>query len=197
VIFSVQYSSNTATNGTGNWLHQHLHGYVGLPCYRQKFFLQQGAAGVCTHAWFFTLFDKTRDARYQATVNTAIYAQVASGVFAVGDTVIYFPDVAWTAAQKAAVKYYVFNSDEYRNITSFSNRSFPSFKKFRKWIGVCRWPRTRDTCFRLAETYLIAAEAYLKANNGTEALKKVNEVRKRGGKQAPILLPAYCIKMKW
>jgi hypothetical protein len=98
--------------------------------------------------------------------------------------VIYFPDVAWTAAQKAAVKYYVFNPDEYRNVTSFSNRSFPSFKKFREvGLAYADGLGTRDTyVFRLAETYLIAAEAYLKANNLTEALKKFNAVRKRGGK---------------
>lgn len=185
VIFSVQYSSTTATNGTGNWLHQHF--TMDMPVYpaigRSSYYNKSQQAYVPT-PWFFTIFDKTRDARYSGTVHTAIYAQVASGVFAVGDTVIYFPDVAWTAAQKAAVKYYVYNPDEYRTVTTFANRSFPSFKKFRE-VGMAYADGlgTRDTyVFRLAETYLIAAEAYLKANNLTEALNKFNAVRKRGGK---------------
>jgi len=68
-----------------------------------------------------------------------------------------------------------FNSDEYRNITSFSNRSFPSFKKFRE-VGLAYADGLVPVIPMFSaspETYLIAAEAYLKANNGTGSAEKV------------------------
>lgn len=130
VIFSVQYSTNTTTNTwqdylkntfIGNYLHNAFTMDMSVyPAIGRTGFYNKAEGFFVPTPFFFTLFDKTRDARYLATSWNAINAQIASGGFAVGDTVIYFPDTAWTATQKAAVKYYVYNPDEYRVGTTFS-----------------------------------------------------------------------------
>ena len=139
--------------------------------------------------YFFSLFDKTRDSRYQATVWTGLLAQTAGTLngktFAAGDTVIYYPDVAFTVAQKANRKYYVFNPDEYRSSPfTGQTRTFPLFKKFRDPnVTFSDNGGTRDTyIFRLGETYLLAAEAYLQAGNLPKALQFFNAVRTRAAK---------------
>jgi hypothetical protein len=130
------------------------------------------------------------DARYLGTVWNALTCQTAGSFngqsFVLGDTVVYYPDVAWTPAQKALVKYAVVNPDEYRNKLPSVNleKSFPEFKKFRE-LGITFNDNlgTRDTyVFRLAETYLIASEAYLQLNNTTKALQYYNVVRARAAK---------------
>lgn len=196
IIFSVQYSTTSASNSysiitapstliVGNGLHNNF--MMDMAVYPQigrSSLYNKSTALVAPTPYFFSLFDKTRDSRYSATVYNTINAQVATGGFSVGDTVIYFPDVAFTAAQKAAKKYYVYNPDEYRKATAFSVRSYPSFKKFRELnlafgdnLGV------RDTyLFRLSETYLIAAEAYLQTGDQAKALTYINAIRSRAGK---------------
>lgn len=196
VIFSVQYSSVTASNSysiitapsvliSGNGLHNNFIMDMSVyPAIGRSSLYNKSVSLVAPTPYFFSLFDKTRDSRYLATVYNTITAQVAAGGFSVGDTVIYFPDVAFTAAQKAAKKYYVFNPSDYRAATSFSARSYPSFKKFRELnlafgdnLGI------RDTyLFRLSETYLIAAEAYLQAGDQGKALTYINAIRTRAGK---------------
>ncbi|RZK87039.1 MAG: RagB/SusD family nutrient uptake outer membrane protein, partial [Hymenobacter sp.] len=71
------------------------------------------------------------------------------------------------------------------NKTSFSPRSLPFAKKFRE----ANVPYSddnkgvRDTyVFRLAETYLIASEAYLKAGDMAKAVQYYNVIRTRAGK---------------
>lgn len=215
VIFSVQYSTNAATNqvyflgkaglpsvgggtiaaGTaavGSALQQHFIWDTSVlqPIGRSVFYNRPGTANAAVpDPYFFSLFDKVRDSRYQATVWNALIAQTAGTAkgnnFVAGDTVVYYPDVAFTAAQKAAKKYYVFNPDEYRT-TPFSGntRTFPVFKKFRDPNAVFGDNGgTRDTyVFRLGETYLIAAEANLQAGNTVKALQFYNAVRTRAAK---------------
>jgi len=231
VIFSVQYSTNVATNQV------YFLGKAGLPSVAggtiaagtaavgnaiQQYFLWDPSViqpigrsvlynrPATSHAsvpdpYFFSLFDKTRDSRYQATVWTALLAQTAGSAkgntFAVGDTVVYYPDVAFTAAQKAAKKYYVFNPDEYR-ATPFSGntRTFPLFKKFRDAnAAFADNGGTRDTyIFRLGETYLVAAEAYLQAGNLPKALQFFNAIRTRAAKTGnnPLTGLSYASEMQ-
>ncbi|RKR82938.1 putative outer membrane starch-binding protein [Mucilaginibacter gracilis] len=203
VIFSVQYSTNAATNPVyylgkaqttpivGNNLHQNFLwetnpiSVIG----RSALYNKAIVTNAVPDPYFFTLFDKARDSRYQATVWNALIAQAAGTVngktFAVGDTVIYYPDVAFTAVQKAAKKYFVFNPDEYHS-SPFSGltRTYPQFKKFRELnLAYTDNSGTRDTyVFRLGETYLIAAEAYLQAGNLSKALQYYNAMRTRAAK---------------
>lgn len=219
VIFSVQYSTNAATNPvyylgkvqttaiTGNNLHQNFLWETNplAAIGRSALYNKAIVTNAVPDPYFFTLFDKTRDSRYQATVWNTLLAQAAGTVngrtFAVGDTVIYYPDVAFTTAQKAAKKYFVFNPDEYRS-SPFSGltRTYPEFKKFRELnLAYADNGGTRDTyVFRLAETYLIAAEAYLQAGNLAKALPFYNAVRTRAAKTGinPVSGIAYTTEMQ-
>ncbi|MGI4804914.1 MAG: RagB/SusD family nutrient uptake outer membrane protein [Janthinobacterium lividum] len=196
VIFSVQYSTSATTNPvtylgatqyTGNTLHQYyLWDTQSITPIGRSALYNKPNYVAAPDPYFFTLFDKTRDSRYSATVWNALLAQTATTnfngkSFSVGDTVIYYPSVAFTAAQKTAKKYYVINPDEYRNAFFTLTRSYPEFKKFREVnVTYGDYLGTRDTyVFRLAETYLIAAEAYLEAGNTAKALQYYNVIRKR------------------
>ncbi|MFD1871860.1 RagB/SusD family nutrient uptake outer membrane protein [Hymenobacter bucti] len=197
VIFSVQYNANVESSRyyyinnpslliTGNGLHNLFNmEFQTYPTIGRSAYYGKSTLYIAPTSYLYTLFDKTRDARYQSTFATAIYAQVATAGFAVGDTVIYFPDVPFSAARKATKKYNVYNFDEYENKTSFSPRSLPYAQKFREVnvpysdnnLGI------RDTyVFRLAETYLIASEAYLKAGDMAKAVQYYNVIRTRAGK---------------
>jgi hypothetical protein len=197
VIFSVQYNPNVESNRysyinnptfliTGNGL-QNLFNmeFQTYPTIGRSAYYNKSTLYISPTPFLYSLFDKTRDSRYQGTFATAIYAQIATGGFAVGDTVIYFPDTPFSAARKAAKKYYVYNPDEYDVKTSFSPRSLPFAKKFRE-VGVPYSDDNkgvRDTyVFRLAETYLIASEAYLKAGDMAKAVQYYNVIRARAGK---------------
>lgn len=202
VIFSVQYSTNTATNPvsylgslqnptvTGNSLHQYFlwDTQSAGPIARSAFYNKPNYVAA-PDPYFFTLFDKTRDSRYSATVWNTMIAQVAGKVgttsFAVGDTVVYYPDVAFTPAQKALKKYTVVNPTEYRSsVFSGVTRSYPEFKKFRELnLPYADNAGTRDTyIFRLGETYLIAAEANLQLGLSGKALTYFNAIRTRAAK---------------
>jgi hypothetical protein len=231
VIFSVQYSTTAATNlvyfmgkaglpavaggtaaaGTavsGSSLQQFFLWDVQnvSTIGRAAFYNKPNAAHTAVpDPYFFSLFDKVRDSRYLATVWTGLTAQTAGSLngktFAAGDTVIYYPDVAFTAAQKANRKYYVFNPDEYRTSPFTGNtRTFPLFKKFRDPnVTFSDNGGTRDTyIFRLAETYLIAAEAYLQAGNQPKALQFFNALRSRAAKPGtnPLSGATYASEMQ-
>lgn len=220
VIFSVQYSTTVATNQvyflgkvqgsavTGNALQQHMLWDVqNVPTIgRAVLYNKPNASHVAVpDPYFFGLFDKTRDSRYLATVWTGITAQTVGTLngktFAAGDTVIYYPDVAFTPAQKANRKYYVINTDEYRTSPFAGNtRTFPLFKKFRDPnAAFADNGGTRDTyVFRLGETYLLAAEAFLQAGNLPKALQYYNLLRARAAKTGnnPLTGIAYTTEMQ-
>jgi tetratricopeptide (TPR) repeat protein len=209
IIFSVQYSTNTNTgaNGGGNSLQQYFlwdtqnTGLIG----RSTFYGKTNTSASLDPYWF-SLFDKSRDSRYLANVYDVVYVQVAgsynSKSFAVGDTLIYYPTVPFTAAQKAAKKYVVLNPDEYRNSPFVSGqRNYPQFKKFRDpgVPGYVDGGGVRDTyVFRLAETYLMASEAYLKLGNLPKALQYFNTIRTRAAKPGnnPVTGVAYATELQ-
>ncbi|MFD1255246.1 RagB/SusD family nutrient uptake outer membrane protein [Mucilaginibacter terrae] len=191
VIFSVQYSTNTLFNGGGNTLHQWFMWDVqNTALLGRSVFYGKTNNAIAPVPYFFSLFNKTSDSRYLATVYDAIITQIAgtySGKsFAVGDTLIYYPNVAFTPAQKALRKYIVINPDEYRTSPFLASvRNYPQFKKFRDPFvaGYVDNGGARDTyIFRLAETYLMAAEAYVKLGNQSKALTYLNTLRTRAAK---------------
>lgn len=135
--------------------------------------------------------------------------QPVSGKFALGDTVIYFPVPTdpkfkyWTESDKKKVKYLVYNfptgdadnwaNDEYFKAsyqsTSLTSRTFLPIWKFKdantQYLESGASSGTRDIyVFRLAETYLIAAEAAVKLNKNADALTNLNSIRGRAEKVA-------------
>ncbi len=207
IIFSVQYSTNSLSNGGGSNQYQlFLWDNLNTGLVGRSLLYGRTNFAASPDPYFFSLFDKTRDSRYQATVYEAILTQVAGSFngknYAVGDTLIYYPPVAFTPAQKAAKNYIVINPDEYRTSPFLANaRSYPQFKKFRDPFvsAYADGGGARDVyVYRLAETYLLAAEAYLKLNNLPKALQYFNAIRTRAAKTGnnPVTGVSYATELQ-
>lgn len=100
--------------------------------------------------------------------------------FSVGDTAIFIPgpgkDAEWTADRIGKTPYLVITNDKY------DERLFPSLNK---WIDPTR-PNRQHTqgqrdhpLMRLADAYLIRAEARIKLGKTEEAAEDINVVRRR------------------
>src|SRR6266705_820750 len=159
VVWSVQFTNHPLTTGNGN----------------------QG------HLFFLGLYDRTKDSRYQSQFTRAWYSNNAATIpkdslgapkFQLGDTAVY---VSATDSDTVRVK---IKPPPYRLYTprTYSNRIFPSLNKFhdpfRLTVNDVRGSRDFFVA-RLAETYLIAAEALLRDGRATDALPYINAVRRR------------------
>lgn len=201
VLFSVQYNLDLTFGGSHAWNH----------LYVNKYDTQLGERNIKdgrSYAWFRgtnwlynTAFgDKVNDTRYFGTFQTAwiatlprkgTYIVKIDGVshtlnydFKAGDTAMVMPGVNRTLAQMQNKKYYIYTPENYTDATIFPtmkkyldpNRLIPNENSHRPII-----------VFRLAETYLIAAEAAFKLTQTGIAADYINVVRKRAaatGKQA-------------
>ena len=154
--------------------------------------------------YYYSLF-AANDSRDDVTFHRAILADAddelkdASGnlldIIVAGDTVVYYPKVALDAAElvEHLDRHWVYQPDEYLfgrpdaiagvNYLYTLNAeltNFPIFKKFDDEDFNETRLGARDTyVFRVAETHLIAAEAYLGAGNSSQALFHINRVRER------------------
>lgn len=149
------------------------------------------------------LWDRDIDARYDKTYKHAWFSNTAGNIpnwtqeeaaagyvdaslvgqpkFQVGDTAVFIPgpgmDAAWPAERQAAAPYLVYTSDEW------DERRFPSMNK---WIDPTRPDRQKTQgqrdfiLMRLADAYLMRAEARLQQNDAAGAADDLNVVRRRG-----------------
>src|SRR5437762_13243827 len=131
------------------------------------------------------LYDRTKDARYDAQFKRVWYANNVTTIprdlsgalkFQLGDTAVF---VSTRDADTGLAK-----TRPYRVYTpkTYSNRIFPSLNKFEDpfRLSVNETRGSRDyLLFRLAETYLIAAEALLRDGRPAEGLPYLNAVRRR------------------
>jgi len=135
--------------------------------------------------FFLGLYDRTKDSRYEAQFRRVWYANNLTTIprdstgalkFQLGDTAVY---VSTTDADTVLAK-----TRPYRVYTpkTYSNRIFPSLNKFDDpfRLSVNETRGSRDyLLFRLAETYLIAAEALLRDGRPDQGLPYINAVRRR------------------
>ena len=156
----------------------------------------------------FAIKDRVNDSRYKktfkdtwrsnrpGTFNTNLFDNSKTSVtFAAGDTAIFIPGFEMTREERAKRKYQVLVPSNYRlNL-------FPTLQKF---LDPLRPDRTYEAgsrdfiMFRLAETYLIAAEAQLKLGKTAEAVEAINVVRRRAawpGKQKDMEITAAQLTM--
>jgi hypothetical protein len=150
------------------------------------------------------LWDRTIDRRYDESFKHVWYANKVDAKLpgvAIGDTAVFIPGPGinkhgvdlenyWTDAKKDAALYSVFTSGDY------SARTFPSMNK---WIDNTR-PNRQHTqgqrdyvLMRIADAYLIRAEARLKQGNQAGAATDINTIRTRGawdGQEANMLISA-------
>lgn len=191
VVFAVQYTSDPLTNGGGNSLHL----YFGM-----QYDVQAGMVRDILNGRPFkrlrptkycleTVFkDRVNDSRYKKTfkdtwiVNTAgkfinVFDNSKTEVtFKVGDTAIFIPGYEMPLAERAKKPYQVLVPSRY------DEALFPTLKKFLDPLRPDRTyePGSRDyMCFRLADTYLMLAEARLMTGKIKEATEAINMVRRR------------------
>lgn len=195
VLFNVQYSTDLTYGGPNNaWNHLYVDPYDAILGQRD---LVDGRS----YAWFRatswvynTAFaDKTNDSRYYKTFqSTWIASKAISGSYsitvngvpytlpysaAVGDTALRYPGYNMPISEIKKHKYVIYTPENYND-----SRIFPTMTKYLD-------PLNRTTpnenshrpiiVFRLAETYLIAAEAAFKLGQSDVAATYINVIRSR------------------
>jgi hypothetical protein len=192
VIWSVQYTTDPLTNfqaGNGSNSGNNSHVFFIME-YDVLPGMQRDVANGRPFKRFrptdfgLSLWDRTNDARYEKTFKMTFFSN-RPGAFTVdgrpvtfnaGDTAIHLPSRELSQAEILKRPYLVITPSRY------SERWFPTLTKF---LDATRPDRTtfegsRDfLAFRLAETYLIAAEAAMYTGNTAEAATFLNVVRRR------------------
>jgi hypothetical protein len=193
VIWGIQYTYDPLTNGGGNNSHVfYLMEYdtqAGMQRDTQngRPFKRYTPTNYTLNT-IFAIADRVKDSRYDKTFKGAYYCNrpgtfnttfdksKASFTVAAGDTAIFVPGYEMPLAERAKRKYQVLTPSMY------ALNLFPSLKKH---IDGRRADRTvfeggRDfIAFRLAETYLILAEAQIKQGKSADAAANINVLRRR------------------
>ncbi len=212
VIFAVQYTTDPLTNanstpvgfdGGGNNLHLFFGMQYDVQAGMQRdiFYGRPFKRLRPTKYCIETVFgDRVNDSRYKksfrdtwlcnkpGTYTNMFDNSKASLTFKAGDTTIFMPGFEMPLAERATKKYQVLVPSRY------DEALFPTLTKFfdTKRIDVTQPSGSRDYfVFRLADTYLLLAEAQLLLGKKTEATASINKVRQRAafpGKEAAMLI---------
>lgn len=223
VIFAVQYTNDALTDigpsGTGATVNgNQTHLFFGNEYDVQAGMKRDLANGRPWKRYMPTSYllnvvfnpaDRTKDSRYKKTFKDTWYTNnpgTFTNVFdnskskvtlAQGDTAIYIPGVEWTTAQRAAKPYQVLVPSLYKP------NLFPVLNKFLDPLRqdvTAEWGNRDWFVMRLAETYLILAEANLKLGKPQEAADAINMVRVRAawpGQQDAMKVSASSLTMEF
>lgn len=205
IIFSVQYDASSLGgpyNGNGQ---QNLFGFELWNKVTGGF-----ENGNLTYGWkknqfmptqfLYSLYNTNDDSRYDETFKSVFYAtqDYPSIGLKAGEMRLYFPtyDQPFTQADSLAIMeanphaIIITKNSWLQDIENMGGRGMsPMVWKF--YDPNASWPSnntsysgTRDIfLFRLADTYLMAAEAYYKAGNAAKAAERMNAVRERAAKE--------------
>jgi len=196
VIWSIQYTTDPLTTGAN--------GNKGHLYFLAQYDVQPGMTRDVANGrpfkrfrptWYFLgLFDRTKDARYDAQFTRVWYANNAANIpkgangqplFGLGDTAVYVSTTDADTVLARTRPYRVFVPGAYlvpAKGAPYLDNMFPSLNKFndpfRSSINEERGSRDFFVA-RLAETYLIAAEALMRDGRAAEGLPYINAVRRR------------------
>jgi len=195
ILWTVQHTTSLAYNGSATqnnsgpdnlYLHFFVSRYELQPGMQRDIMDGRPYARVMPTRWLTdTAFkDKTNDTRYFKSFQSAWIANNAATIpkdangnpkYTVGDTAIWMPGVEMTSAQIAKYRYQVVVPSKYVNTL------YPTMTKYYDDKRTDQnAPSVRPIIiYRLAETYLIAAEALLMDNRPGEALPYINVIRER------------------
>lgn len=158
--------------------------------------------------YLLNLFDETKDSRYAATFKTVWIANTAVTTpnrIAVGDTAIVATKRAVSATVRASKKYRIFDTNDMYNAngTGKNRLQYVCLRKFDDPTRptIQEEQSARDAyVIRLADVYLMAAEAQFKLGNLPEAVKLINTVRERAalpGKAADMRITANDLSLSF
>jgi starch-binding outer membrane protein, SusD/RagB family len=133
------------------------------------------------------LFDESIDSRYEGSFKEVWYSNNPTPEIALGDTAVYMSKLVLSPEFRADKAYTIFDRNDIYNAdgTTILRTRYPSLSKFLDPTRptVAEQISSRDAfVIRLAEMYLIAAEAQLNMTNTTAAAGYVNEIRRRAAK---------------
>lgn len=201
IIFSVQYDANSFSSEYDGNGQSELFGWETWTKINGGF-----NQGNTIYGWkkpqftptqfLYSLFNTDEDSRYDVTFKSEFYATDADEVSGtkVGDLRVYFPKYDKPLSKADSVAFMAENPHAIivpremwkQDIEAIGGSGiFPMVWKFydpnASWPGnTTQYTGTRDIfLFRLADTYLMAAEAYLQLGNITKATERINAVRKR------------------
>src|SRR5687768_3111481 len=189
VVFSIQFTADPLTTGSGNKLHL----YWGYP-----YDLEPGMQRDIPNdrpfrrwrpsTWLLGLWNRAIDDRYDAMHKVTWIANNPNNLprvnnvpkFLVGDTAVHMPGKATiTAAERAATRYKLYAESEYHDAL---------FPVLNKYLDPTRTSTNQEEgqrdhpIFRLANTYLMLAEALIRDGKVNEGLVWINKVRTRAAK---------------
>lgn len=207
VLWSVQHTTDLAYNGSSkqnNSGPDNLLCHLWVPQYERQPGMQRSTLygrpyirEVPTEWLLDTAFaERVNDTRYNKTFQTVWLCNNPAGIpvwpnplppgapagavpgqpkFAIGDTAIYMPGHDVTNAQIAAAPYLLIPPRKYAiNMAPAMTKFFDTKRSDQNA------PSIRPIIvYRLAGTYLIAAEALLESGNAVEAVKYINAIRER------------------
>ena len=213
VIWAVQFTNNPVTNGSGNRTHQlFVFAYQSNPTLDRN--VRDGVSHnrLMTTNYLLNLFDPSKDDRFDGSFQTVWYATKPGRIngqdVAIGDTAIHIvlhplPD----NVQKTAPYWLIDYNDTWVGQASdleICGRLRRQWPTLRKPLDPSRPDAqtlfgTRDlVMIRLAEMYLIAAEAAWNLGNSSIAADYINILRTRAaktGKEAEMLVTASDINL--
>lgn len=201
IIFSVQYDASSLGGQYGGNGQQNLYGFELWTKVVSGF-----EQGNLKYGWkknqfmptqfLYSLYNTSEDSRYDATFKSEFYATQADASIGLkeGDLRLYFPkydqpftkedSLAFMAQHPNAI---IVTKDKWKqDIEQVGGAGMcPMIWKF--YDPNSSWPSnntsytsTKDIfLFRLADTYLLAAEAYYKAGDSQKAADRINKVRER------------------
>ena len=193
VVWAIQYTADPLTNGGDNFGNK-LHLYFGYP-----YDLEPGMVRDIANdrpfrrfrptSWLLHLWDRTKDTRYDDMFKVVWISNNAANIpknsagqpkFSVGDTAVFMPGLPTIpAAMRAATRYKLYGEDEYQDAI------FPVLNKYLDptRTSTNQEPGQRDhPMMRLANTYLMLAEALMRDGKPDQALPYVNAIRTRAAK---------------
>lgn len=198
VLWAIDYSTNLANNdiATPKYPFGHSRGSSNLHMFflmvydqiDTKTLIRDIPGGRPFMRWMPTrallnLFDESNDARYRGSFQTVWYANKASAPVNVGDTVVYTAKTVIPVAQQSA-KYQTYDLAKVyaADGTPIQRKFFVSLSKFKDPTrsSINEAQSARDAfVIRLAEMYLVAAEAKFKTGDLDSAAYYVNQIRTR------------------
>jgi hypothetical protein len=148
------------------------------------------------------LFDDVNDSRYSGSFQNVWLANKAAGTVKIGDTVCYCPKFAIPTAQ-LSTKYTTYDYNKVYASTGapIQNKFYVALSKFKDptRLSIAEAQSARDVfVFRLAEMYLIAAEAKFYLGATDSAAYFINQVRTRAantGKTAQMQITAAQVNL--
>jgi starch-binding outer membrane protein, SusD/RagB family len=230
IVFACQYTTDAASNtplidNNGNTGGNNLHLYFGMQydvqagMKRDVFYGRPFKRLRPTRYLIETAFaDKTNDSRFKksfrdtwlcnnpATVTAFALDASKAGqtiTYKTGDTTLHLTTTDLPLAERAARKYQVMGPTFSSSTGYFNEAIFFTLTKFfdTKRPDLTYTHGSRDYfVFRLADTKLLLAEAYLLAGKRSEALAQINDVRKRAafaGKEAAMTITDAQLSMDY